>query len=92
MIDEEFKTQVLVTLARIEGNQATQTRTDTEHDERLTALEHTVNGNGAIGLAEEVRGLKGRLALIVTGGTLAVSAFFHIVPELAKFLAKKIGG
>ena len=92
MIDEEFKTKVLVTLARIEGNQATHTRTDGEHDERLTALEHTVNGNGAIGLAEEVRGLKGRLALIVTGGTLAVSAVFHIIPELAKFLAKKIGG
>ena len=92
MIDEEFKTKVLVTLERIEGNQSIHTRTDVEHDERLTALEHTINGNGAVGLAEEVRGLKGRLALIVTGGTLAVSAFFHLVPELARFLARKIGG
>lgn len=96
MLDEEFKTKVLVTLERIEGNQATHTRNDAEHDERLSALEHTINGNGGVGLAEEVRGLKSRWALLVAGGSLAVSALFstlfHIVPELGKFFAKKIGG
>lgn len=59
---------------------------------RVKKLERTVNGNGAIGLAEEVRALKGRWALMVTGGTLAVSALFNLLPELARFIAKKTGG
>lgn len=88
MLDEEFKTKVLVTLERIEVNQAAHSRIDAEHDERLTGLEHTVNGNGQTGLAEEVRNLKWRWGLLVAGVAIVASW----LPKFLYLLAKKIGG
>lgn len=93
MTDEEFKTHVLVSLERIELNQAAHSKTDTAHDGRLTCLEHTVNGNGKTGLAEEVRNLKGRWGFLMAGGLVVVNLLINWMPEfLTKLLTKKAGG
>ena len=47
-------------------------------DTRITKLEHTVNGNGQVGLAEELRAVKTKISWIVGGITLAVNALFQI--------------
>jgi|GEM_PF-998865 len=62
-------------------------------DGRITAVEHTLNGGADIaGLAEEVRTLKHRWALLTAAGSLAMTAFLHFLPDALKLLAKKTGG
>jgi len=47
-------------------------------DTRMAKLEHTVNGNGQVGLAEELRAVKTKISWLVGGITLAVNAAFQL--------------
>lgn len=75
--------EILERLARIEAKQdahlASYAQDKAAADGRVTRLEHTVNGNGQIGLAEEIRNIKTRISWIVGGITLAVNAGFQLL-------------
>lgn len=77
--EEKFRSEVLVALARIETNQITHTATDKEHDKRLTGLEHTVNGNGSIGIAEKVRNLEANWKAITVGISVVVTVLVEVI-------------
>ena len=66
--DEEFKLNVTRLLSEVSTNQKNLVdRIDgyvVANDRRVEDLEHTVNGNGKSGLAEDVRNIKGKWALI----------------------------
>ena len=70
--DEEFKLNVTRLLSEVSANQKNLAdRIDTyigANDKRVEDLEHTLNGNGQPGVAEDVRNIKGRWALIYAGG------------------------
>jgi len=74
--------EILERLARIEAKQdahiAAYATDKVGSDGRITKLEHTVNGNGQVGLAEEMRNIKTRISWIVGGITLAANAAFQL--------------
>lgn len=84
--------EILERLTKIEVLLSERDKQCAAHVERIAKLEHAINGNGQAGIAEEVRNLKTRWALLVTGGSMLVSGLIHFIPEIAKLLAKKIGG
>jgi len=73
--------EILERLARIEAKQdahlAAYVQDKAAADGRVTRLEHTVNGNGQVGLAEELRAVKTKISWIVGAITLAVNAIFQ---------------
>jgi len=75
--------EILERLARIEAKQdahlATYAQDKVASDTRIGKLEHTVNGNGQVGLAEELRNLKAKVSWIVGGVTLIVNAAFQLL-------------
>ena len=75
--------EILERLARIEAKQdahlATYAQDKAANDGRVTRLEHTVNGNGQVGLAEELRNLKAKVSWIVGGVTLVVNTAFQLL-------------
>jgi len=75
--------EILERLARIEAKQdahlATYAQDKVVSDGRIAKLEHTVNGNGQVGLAEELRNLKAKVSWIVGGVTLIVNAGFQLL-------------
>ena len=75
--------EILERLARIEAKQdahlATYAQDKVVSDGRIGKLEHTVNGNGQVGLAEELRNLKAKVSWIVGGVTLVVNAAFQLL-------------
>ncbi|MFA5162083.1 MAG: hypothetical protein WC421_07540 [Elusimicrobiales bacterium] len=74
--------EILERLARIEAKQdahlAGYAQDKAANDGRVSRLEHTVNGNGQIGLAEELRAMKTKISWLVGGITLAVNAIFQL--------------
>lgn len=74
--------EILERLARIEAKQdahlAAYATDKAGSDGRIAKLEHTVNGNGQVGLAEEMRNMKTRISWIVGGITLAANATFQL--------------
>ena len=74
--------EIIERLTRIETKQDAHLKayeTDkTCADTRMGKLEHTVNGNGQVGLAEEIRNIKTRISWLVGGITLAVNALFQL--------------
>ncbi len=65
--------EILERLTRIEVLLGERDKQCTGHTDRLQRLEKTVNGNGKIGLAEEVRTMKTRFAWLIAGVTFAVN-------------------
>jgi len=70
--------EILERLARMETKQDAHLQAYEVDKARITKLEHTVNGNGQVGLAEELRAVKTKISWIVGGITLAVNALFQI--------------
>jgi hypothetical protein len=74
--------EILERLARIEAKQdahlASYEQDKAATNARVTNLEHTVNGNGKVGLAEEMRSLKSKISWLVGCITLAVNAAFQL--------------
>ena len=74
--------EILERLARIEAKQdahlASYEQDKAATNARVTNLEHTVNGNGKVGLAEEMRSLKSKIPWLVGCITLAVNAAFQL--------------
>ena len=66
--EEKWKIEVSGLLGEIKANQLSMQRALNDHiaseGARIEDLEHTVNGNGSKGIAEDVRNLKGKYALI----------------------------
>jgi hypothetical protein len=88
MNEEDFKLKVVSTLAEVVANQKNlESKLDTHilsNNQRLDNLEHTVNGNGSSGIAEDVRNIKGRWALLYGIGILFISGIaealaFHYI-------------
>jgi len=75
--------EIIERLTRIEAKQDTHlaayAQDKAASGERITKLEHTVNGNGQVGLAEELRNLKTKVSWIVGGVTLVVNAAFQLL-------------
>jgi len=74
----DISTEIIDRLARIEAKQDAHLATCEQDRARIAKLEHTVNGNGQIGLAEELRALKTKISWIVGGVTVAVNALFQL--------------
>jgi len=74
--------EIIERLTRIETKQdahlASYAQDKAANDGRVTRLEHTVNGNGQVGLAEELRTVKTKISWLVGGITLAVNALFQL--------------
>jgi len=74
--------EILERPARIEAKQdahlAAYAQDKAANDGRVTRLEHTVNGNGQVGIAEEMRAMKAKISWLVGGITLAVNAAFQL--------------
>ncbi|MDD2772979.1 MAG: hypothetical protein PHP45_04710 [Elusimicrobiales bacterium] len=77
--------EILERLARIEAKQdahlAAYVQEKAANYGRVTRLEHTVNGNGQVGLAEELRSMKAKISWLVGGITLAVNAAFQLAAK-----------
>ena len=74
----DLKTEMTDRLARIETKQeAIGPRCDA-HAERLDALGKTINGNGSMGLAEQVRNLESRNAK--QSAAIATGVSFLVIP------------
>jgi hypothetical protein len=82
----EFESDIRERLVRIEANQIADKEANelvnTRQNKRIKSLEFTINGNGKIGLAEEVRGIKTKLALIVGSVTLVVNVVIQVFIRL----------
>ena len=70
--------EILERLARMEAKQDAHLQVYEADKARIAKLEHTVNGNGGIGLAEELRTVKTKISWLVGGITLAVNALFQL--------------
>jgi len=87
--DEQFRLDVTSLLSEVHTSQKALTKSLDEYivanNKRLDDLEHTVNGNGSRGLAEDVRSIKGKwgvvygFVIIVLGAVAQAAAlhFFH---------------
>jgi len=82
----EFESQTIERLARIEANQVAHKKmADIENKSqnvKITNLEHTVNGNGKKGLAEEVRGVKTRLGWTIVIATFVINVGIQVFLRL----------
>lgn len=76
--------EILERLARMEAKQDAHLQVYEADKARITKLEHTVNGNGQVGLAEELRAVKTKISWLVGGITLAVNALFQFALRWAK--------
>ena len=70
--------EIIERLALMEAKQDAHLQAYEADKARITKLEHTVNGNGQVGLAEELRAVKTKISWIVGGITLAVNALFQL--------------
>ena len=66
--------EIIERLARIETQIAEREKNYSSHNERLLNLERTVNGNGKIGLSEEIRALKGKWTAVTVTASVVLSA------------------
>lgn len=78
MTDEEFKTKVLVALAKIEDSQTSQSKMLEAHDGKIKNIEVRLNGNGSFGISTWIEILKWG------GAAIALIILAEIAPTLLK--------
>lgn len=83
MSEQEWRFQLTALVAEVKANQENLHRKldvfVADADKRTTSLEHTVNGNGKPGIAEEVRSIKGRWGATLVVGTIVFTSVVNQV-------------
>lgn len=78
------ETEILVALARIESTLSAHGEELSEIKDDVAKLKKTINGNGTPGLAEKVRNIEGKMALIAGAASTIVICAYTIFKDFVK--------